>query len=141
MRFWDSSSIVPLILAESTTGTLKTLIEPRGLMMVWWGTVVEATSALARREREGGLTQGAATRSFELLELLCSTWREVPPSDLLRRSAQRLLRVHSLRAADSLQLAAALAVAGDAPGSLEFVCRDAKLTEAASREGLKTIGL
>jgi predicted nucleic acid-binding protein len=140
MRFWDASAVVQLLVAEEPSSPIDRVYETTA-MVVWWGTVVEATSALARREREGSLTQGAATRGYELLELLCSTWREVPPSDLLRRSAQRLLRVHSLRAADSLQLAAALAVAGDAPGSLEFVCRDAKLTEAASREGLKTIGL
>jgi aminopeptidase N len=53
--------------------------------------------------------------------------------------AQRLLRVHPLRAADSLQLAAALAIAGDDPSELGFVCLDQRLVEAARKEGLDVI--
>jgi hypothetical protein len=40
-----------------------------------------------------------------------------------------------LRAADSLQLAAAIIAAGHEPATLEFVSLDARLNEAASREG------
>jgi len=50
-----------------------------------------------------------------------------------------LLRIHPLRAADSLQLAAALTVAEQEPSSLSFVCLDQRLAEAAIREGLPTI--
>jgi hypothetical protein len=53
--------------------------------------------------------------------------------------AQRLLRVHPLRAADSLQLAAALAIAGDDPAELGFVCLDQRLVEAARKEGLDVL--
>jgi len=140
MRFWDTSAVVPLLVEEEPGSPIDRVYEPSP-MVVWWGTVVEVTSALARRERAGGLTLEATARSFELLDHLCRSWREVPPTDALRRSAQRLLRVHSLRAADSLQLAAALAVAADSPGSLEFVCLDVKLAEAAAREGLKVVGV
>ena len=38
---------------------------------------------------------------------LSSGWHEVVPSSRVRSAAERLLRVHPLRAADSLQLAAA----------------------------------
>jgi hypothetical protein len=47
----------------------------------------------------------------------------------------RLLRVHPLRAADSLQLAAAVVASEGDPGELPFVCLDEKLAQAASREG------
>jgi predicted nucleic acid-binding protein len=140
MRFWDASAVLPLIVEDEPGSPVDRAYDAKP-MVVWWGTVVEATSALARREREGELAPAVAARCFELLERLSRSWREVPPSDPLRRLAQRLLRVHSLRAADSLQLSAALAAAGSHPEALEFVCRDARLGEAAAREGLKVVGL
>jgi hypothetical protein len=53
----------------------------------------------------------------------------------VRRTAERLLRVHALRSADSLQLAAAITAADHNPSTLELVCLDDRLTAAARREG------
>jgi len=60
-------------------------------------------------------------------------------STSLRRTAERLLRTHPLRAADSLQLASALVAADHDPTTLEVVCLDARLATAARREGFKVI--
>ena len=138
MRFWDASAVVPLIIDEAAGPPIEARFEQTP-MLVWWGTIVEATSAVSRRERAGTLSAEKVAESLELLFDLSMTWQEVSPSEPLRRAAQRLLRVHALRAADSLQLAAALVAAGDEPDSMEFVCRDVRLAEAASREGLKVI--
>lgn len=139
MKFWDASAVVPLLVDDQPTSPLDQEYAS-GSMLVWWGTVVEVCSALARRERTGDLTPNMVARGLKSLERLSQGWREVPPSDQLRRTAQRLLRVHALRAADGLQLAAALCAAGDQPGSMAFVCRDARLAEAAAREGFRVIG-
>jgi hypothetical protein len=106
-------------------------------MVVWWGTVAEAASAIARQERTGALSGEQVGHCLDALQELSTAWLEVAPSDALRRTAQRLLRVHALKAADSLQLAAALAAAGERTDSMDFICRDARLAEAAAREGLK----
>lgn len=50
-------------------------------------------------------------------------------------TARRLLRVHALRAADALQLAAAIAASEADPASLDLVMLDEQLAEAARREG------
>ncbi len=71
--------------------------------------------------------------------MLTPSWSEIQPSERLRVLAQRSLRVHTLRAADSLQLAAALIGAGDDPGSLDMVCLDQRLALAAQREGFRVI--
>jgi predicted nucleic acid-binding protein len=139
MRFWDSSSIVPLILAESTTGTLKTLIEPRGLMMVWWGTPVEVVSAMARRVRDGVLDAARFAQSRRRLEILAEGWQEVAPSDHLRGLAERAVRVHELRAADAFQLAAAMVVAEGAHSAVEIVTLDRRLRDAALRESFRVL--
>jgi predicted nucleic acid-binding protein len=53
--------------------------------------------------------------------------------------ARRLLRVHTLRAADALQLAAAITVAEGLPASLEVVTLDQQLAAAARREGFPVL--
>jgi hypothetical protein len=57
----------------------------------------------------------------------------------VRERAERLLRVHPLRAADALQLAAALLVFGDKPRGRSFVTLDDALLQAARREGFDAI--
>jgi len=63
----------------------------------------------------------------------------IAPGDQLRDRAHRLLAVHALRAADALQLAAALVWADERPAGLEFVSLDDRLGEAARREGFRVV--
>lgn len=111
------------------------LLKDDAVMLVWWGTPVECTSAIARREREGALSLSSAAQALARLKRLAEGWEEILPENTIRMTAQRLLRVHPLRAADSLQLAAAVVVAEHQPGTLEFVCLDQRLSDAAEREG------
>jgi uncharacterized protein len=141
VRFWDSSAIVPLITDEPGREPLLSLLEQDPVMAIWWATPVEVASAVARREREGTLDLRAATQVLQKLHALDGAWHQVLPGDALRSTAQRLLRVHPLRAADSLQLAAALAVANGDPGALEFVSLDQQLADAARKEGLDVLAL
>jgi hypothetical protein len=46
-----------------------------------------------------------------------------------------------LRAADALQLAGAVIAAEHEPRSMDFVCLDDRLAEAASREGFRLVAL
>jgi predicted nucleic acid-binding protein len=64
----------------------------------------------------------------------------VQPLDSIRESARRLLRVHDLRAADALQLAAAIVAAEGRPPALDMVCLDDRLAKAAEREGFPIVG-
>jgi len=104
-------------------------------MCVWWATEVECVSALARLEREGALTDTSTTAALERLDMLAGAWNEVQPVMAVRGTARRLLRVHTLRAADALQLAAAIIVAEGLPASLDIVTLDERLASAARREG------
>jgi predicted nucleic acid-binding protein len=58
----------------------------------------------------------------------------------VREAAVRFLRVHPLRAADALQLAAAFVAAERRPSSLEVVTLDDRLAVAARKEGFALIG-
>ena len=102
---------------------------------VWWGTEVECASAISRLEREGALDETAAIEAFDRLRRLSGAWHEVEPGDPVREAAVRFLRVHPLRAADALQLAAAFIAAERRPPSLEVVTLDDRLAAAARKEG------
>jgi len=82
-----------------------------------------------------------ADAAISALRRMAGAWEEVTPSELIRGIAQRLLRTHPLRAADSLQLAAAMSAAGQEPAALEFVCLDVRLSAAARREGFTVLPL
>ena len=135
MKFWDASAIVPLLVAEELTGRLQALAAKDFAMLVWWGSSVECISALARLERDGALNPRSMTLALQRLRQLAAGWHEVDPSDEIRETAARFLRVHPLRAADALQLAAAFAAAERRPASLEIATLDDRLANAARKEG------
>jgi uncharacterized protein len=139
MRFWDASAIVPLLMSEATTTPLQRLAAANREMLVWWATEVECASAIARLERDGMLSQHAVTEAFDTLRRLTDGWHEVDPSNSVRETAVRFLRVHSLRAADALQLAAAFVAAERRPSSLEIITLDERLAAAARKEGFVLI--
>jgi predicted nucleic acid-binding protein len=135
MKFWDASAIVPLLVAEPATRTVQAMAAKDSAMLVWWATEVECASALARLERDAAIDEPAAADAFLRLKQLAGGWHEVDPSESIREVAVRLLRVHPLRSADALQLAAAFVAAERRPSSLELVTLDDRLAAAARREG------
>ena len=137
MRFWDSSAIVPLLVDDADQKHVRGQLEQDPEMLVWWGTPIECVSAFARRERDGSLDSDGIRIALGRLRALADQWHEVLPTSTLRTVAERMLRVHPLRAADALQLAAAHVASERDPPSLEFVSLDDRLREAASREGFR----
>jgi predicted nucleic acid-binding protein len=135
VRFWDASAIVPLLMAEAATRSMQQLAADDPALLVWWATEVECASAIARLERDGGLDAAAAIEAFHRLRRLADGWHEVDPSDLIREAAVRFLRVHPLRAADALQLAAAFVAAERRPSTLDLITLDERLAAAARKEG------
>jgi predicted nucleic acid-binding protein len=73
------------------------------------------------------------------LRRLSDAWQEIEPGEVVRESAMRFLRVHPIRAADALQLAAAFAAAEHRPASSGFVTLDERLAGAARREGFAVV--
>ena len=139
MKFWDASAIVPLLVAESTTRSLQALANQDSDLLVWWGSQVECASALARFERGALLDVKGAASAFDRLKQLANGWHEIEPSETVRENALRFLRVHPLRAADALQLAAAFLAAERRPSTLEVVTLDERLADAARKEGFELI--
>lgn len=139
MNFWDTSALVALNIDEPHRQHALNALQEDDQMVVWWGTSVEYVAALSRRERDGSLTNAEVSQHLAHLRALSHVWYEVQPGQRIKDSAQRLLGAHPLRAADSLQLAAALAAAEQDPANIGFVCFDVRLNQAASREGFRIV--
>jgi hypothetical protein len=138
--FWDSSALVPLCVNEA--GSRQAHSHLRKFMpVVWWGSLVEVHSAIARLHRLGKLSDAEKQGAFSRLDLLNRGWREILPGDHVRDLAAQLLDVHELRLADSLQLAAALTWCQQRPTKRDFVCNDERLSKAAAAVGFAVVQL
>jgi len=122
VRFWDTSALVPLFIAERESER------------------VELLSAIARRRREDPKANRVLrTTRMNLLEAW-TEWTEVIDMPAARRQAERLVETHPLRAADALRLGAALVACEGVASSLTFVTLDRVQAEAAEREGFTVLG-
>jgi predicted nucleic acid-binding protein len=139
MRFWDTSALVPLLVTEQASAAALREYTADPEVVAWWGCEVECVSALARLEREGGIAVGSMVEALRRLDAIVLAWREVEPLSRVRQVAIRILRVHPLRAADALQLAAAIVASEDQPATLPIVTLDERLAEAAEREGFPIV--
>jgi hypothetical protein len=140
VRFWDTSALLPLVVAERETARAERWLREDAGVLVWTLTRVELLSALARRRRQ---EPGAARRLLAARRELLAAWErwsEVTAVDLVRRHAERLVESHPLRAADALQLGAALVAAEDDPAGLDFVTLDRQQALAAEHEGFRVLG-
>ena len=135
MRFWDESALIPLCLQERQSTALKRLAQEDESLAVWWGSSVECLSAFARLRREAVLSETEEEQARVIIRALQGSVTEVEPTPAVREQAGRVLRLHPLRAADALQLAAALVWCQGDPLQHGFVCLDQRLREAARREG------
>lgn len=138
MKFWDSSALVPLFAQQPDSDRMIALLQADPDVILWWGSSVECASAFARLEREGHISFENMQKCLGQVNQLKSYWTEIQPSSRLKENCLRLLQVHPLTAADSMQLAAALSASEFRPFSLEFVCLDRKLSRAAQKEGFSS---
>jgi hypothetical protein len=139
VRFWDTSALVPILIDEAATDAARRSFSEDRTVVVWWGTSVECTAAIARAARDGRIRSDRLATLLHDLGELRFDWIEVDPAPMLRTVAERLVRTHALRAADALQLAAAIAGAEGSPTTMPFVTRDRRLAEAAVLEGFPVI--
>lgn len=139
MKYWDASGVVPLLIAEVSSARLREVLGSDPTMVCWWGTRIECASAIVRYARAQRLASTEIAAARRRLVTLLEEWTEIQPDEVLRTNAERVVGVHSLRAADAVQLAAALVACDGTPSNLSFVCLDTRLREAAMREGFVVV--
>jgi predicted nucleic acid-binding protein len=138
--FWDTSALVPLCVEQEASGAAKRMSHHYGVV-VWWAAPVEVRSAFSRMIRTGHLVAVGQTQALEILADLRAMWREIAPTPSLRDRAERLLDRFPLKAADALQLAAAMAWASGRPRNRPVISGDAQLLEAARELGFQALAI
>lgn len=134
MRFWDTSALVPLIVEEASTDDMAGLIARDPDIVVWYLTGVELASALARRARE---MPGEYEDARSLLDAMEAIWMPVNDSRIVA-VAKHLIANYRLKAADALQLAAAV-WSREVLQLRQVVTLDRELATAARAEGFKVL--
>jgi uncharacterized protein len=139
VRYWDASALVPLFIEEASTPEVEGWRAADPGITTWMMTRVEVISGIARRKREWPDLLARWNRAIREVHEVASRWIEISDAAATRVHAERIVMGHPLRAADALQLGAALVAADGDPQSLELVTLDNRLAEAARREGFPVL--
>lgn len=102
---------------------------------LWTLTPVEIVSSLSRLVHEGALDSDGFAKAESRADRQFRASYTITDIEGAKSVACRLLQVHPLRAADALQLAAALLWAKHRPMRRVFHTFDVRLAEAARKEG------
>jgi predicted nucleic acid-binding protein len=111
VRYWDASALVALCVTEADTPAVRRLAA--GGIVTWSVSAVEIASAIERRGREGSLSDDDRAAARAALAELAAAWTEIAALGPIRERALRLVATHPLRAADAMQLGAALVAVSD----------------------------
>jgi hypothetical protein len=139
MRFWDSSALVPLVTQQGSSAVAEAWLREDADIAVWTLAAVEISSALRRLARQGLLSDRHVRDAEVLADERIASCTMVVDVEAVKTQARRLLALHPLRAADAMQLAAALEWAQHRPAGRTLCTFDGRLGLAALREGFSVL--
>ena len=140
--YFDTSAFVKFYIEEDGSGTVQGLLEDARshTLIISDLTILEARSAIRRREREGTVSVERAAHIIEQIgEDRTERFLTQDLSSAMMSEAARLIDAHLLRALDALQLAGCLVLRQQRFVESTFVCADNRLLDAASQEGLNIL--
>jgi predicted nucleic acid-binding protein len=134
VAYWDSSALIPLCVPQPQSIRAVGLYESYNVVTLWV-TKVEMISGLTRLERMGQISHDQFLLGKQLAWEIEQDWIPVGSSASTAPLACALLEAHPLRAADALQVAAALDACNHKPLGYVFVTADQRQAEAARKSG------
>ncbi len=144
VNYWDTSAIVALILKEDASQILMDLYEDHSPIYTWTLSSIEVYSAIHRRSKMAKVTAGELQSWLKRWEIIQACINYIEAIPLVKKISENVLRVHELKAADSLQLAAAIFLRN--PSALMhtdkksfFLTTDKQLAKAAFKEGFEVL--
>jgi len=135
MRYVDASALVKRYVREQGSTKVRRLISS-AVPATSRLSEVEVASALERRAREGAFSVAERDRALAALEEDFAAILVVELTSDITARARTLLERHSLRAGDAIQLASCLYLRDQLGEEVPLLAFDARLTEAARREGV-----
>lgn len=142
MRFWDTSAIVPLLMDEPESETMRALLLEDQAILASFITPIEITSAIWRRLHKRELDLRSRADAESQFAHVSENWFAVREYQRIIDAALDVLARRRLRAADAIQLASAIVsveIGEQKPSSLPFVTLDDDLAAAADQEGFPVL--
>jgi uncharacterized protein len=136
--FWDSSSVVPIVVHQKASLRAKQLTETFRIVVSWLAPV-EVRGGITRLKRMGQITPNEQVQALVLLDQLRSDWREITVTAATRDKAEDFVERFPLRAADAVQLASAWTWCQGHPRGRPFISGDIPLLETARQLGFDAI--
>ena len=138
MRYFDASALAKRYVREKGSVKVRRLLSA-DLGATSRYSAVEIASALARRVREGVVTDGDRERALAANQedMTAMLVVELTPEVVTR--AQVLLRRHPLRAGDAIQLASCLHLREELKDEIALVAFDERLLAAARKERVTVV--
>jgi hypothetical protein len=133
MRYFDAVALAKRYVREQGSLKVRRLLSD-DLAATSRCSAVEIASALARRVRDGVLTEGDRDRALTALQEDMTALLAVELTPDVVSRAQILLRRHPLRAGDAVQLASCLHLQEAVADRIDLVAFDERLLAAARKE-------
>lgn len=133
--YLETSNLVKLYVAEPDTSEIRRLVEEAEIVASSIIAYPETRAALARKLREGGITEREYRR---IKREFISDWEKYLVMLLTKgiaKSAGDLAEKHVLRGFDALHLASVLALKSEMSSPVCFSSADRRLCRAAEKEG------
>jgi predicted nucleic acid-binding protein len=141
MNYLDTSALIKRFVAERGSSAVRNLVEREGPIAVATVAYVELHAALARKRREGALSQRLHALICRQFERDWHSYLRVDLTDEILSRARDLVQGHPLRGLDAIHLASALMLKDALDGQIAFVGADQRQLQAAASEGLETVNV
>ena len=134
--YLDTSALVKLYIQEPGSKEVREQVAAARIVSTSRVSYVEARAGIARKFREGELTEGERRRIVRDLEEDWKNYFIVEVSESVAKLGGALTDRYPLRGFDAIHLASALLLKNRTRVDVSFSCFDKKLREAAKAEGL-----
>jgi predicted nucleic acid-binding protein len=134
--YLDSSSIVKLYVQETDTAEMKRQAAAAEEVASSRIAYAEVRSALARKRREGGISQAEYARTVAAFR---SEWLHITVQEVTQQVVElagAFCEAHKLRGMDAIHLASAKLLADATEAPVRISSSDPRLREAATAEGM-----
>lgn len=136
MWYCDASALVKRYVREKGSVKVRRILSS-GTAATSRYSAIEIASALARRTRDGALSEGERDQALAALDEDMTALLVVELTDEIVTRAQALLRRHPLRAGDAVQLASCVRLRDQLDDDVRLVAFDDRLLSAARKERVR----
>ena len=141
MTYLDTSALVKRFVTEVGSPFVRALVTRHGPVATATIAYAEVHAGLARKRREGHLSERDYVSTCRLFEADWRAYVRVELHDEVLRSARDLLRRHPLRGFDAIHLASALSLRSTLAEPITFAAADARLLDAAHATHLRALNV